>query len=296
MALSAELESLISELDAVDPAAAKEQRALLEKHPSLQKPTQEQRMRQSDYSRRLNEDKDKLEFADKATKWYQDNKPIYDTLNQAVAAKQKELDDLKADQEKKIKEAVAAHAAGGGGTGTGEGDEKLVASVVAKLGDQIVTPTKLAELIAAEVKKGVESERKTFFETTFPEATKFSSEFTEAQILYFKETGNVLDREKFAKFVADQKITSPIKALDEFMKPDREKKHIQSEVDRRLKEELDKRRSEGVPGSSGAPGTGALEIRMRAKDPKDGLFGGAAELGDGSAAAQAATELNNEGK
>lgn len=298
MALTAELEDLIKELEAVDPAGAKEQRALLERYPTLQKTTQEQRLRQSDYSKKQEELTEKRKGYDEHEAWFKEAKPAFD-------ARTKERDDalaentkLKTEQDKKIKEAVAAAtAAAGGDPSNPMTADKITEAVIAKLGEQIVSPAKLAELVSAEAKKQTDEARKQFFGETVPQSLKFQSEFTDAQLRFFKETGDILDREKFAKFITERNYTSPEKAFEEFMKPERQKKEIDKLAEERYQALLKERSMEGVPGSSGPPTPpGPMQIRLHKKDPNDALFSGRGDLGDNSAAAAAAAELNAEGK
>lgn len=297
MALTAELEDLIKELEAVDPAGAKEQRALLEKFPTLQKTTQEQRLRQSDYSKKQEELTEKRKGYDEHEDWFKTAKPAFDTMKTERDNAITENTKLKTEQDKKIKEAVAAAtSAAGGDPNNPMTADKITEAVIAKLGDG-ASAAKIAEVVAAEVKKFGETQSKVFFEQTFPKATKWSAEYTNAQLLYFKETGDVLDNEKFAKFMADNKIESPTKGLEDFMKPERQKKEIDKLAEERYQALVKERSQEGVPGSSGPPTPpGPMQIRLHRKDPNDALFSGKGDLGDNSAAAAAAAELNAEGK
>lgn len=297
MALTQELEDLLKEVEAVDPAGAKEQRAILEKFPALQKVTQEQRLRQSDYSKKQEELTEKRKGYEEHENWFKEAKPAFDLRTKERDDALAENAKLKTEQDKKIKEAVAAAtAAAGGDPNNAMTAEKITEAVIAKLGDG-ASSTKIAEVVAAEVKKFGETQSKVFFEQTFPKATKWSAEYTNAQLLYFKETNDVLDNEKFAKFMADHKIESPAKALEEFMKPERETKRIEKLANERAEKILQERSQEGVPGSSGPPTPpGPMQIRLHKKDPNDALFSGKGDLGDNSAAAAAAAELNAEGK
>lgn len=297
MALTAELEDLIKELEAVDPTAAKAQRALLEQYPVLQKPTQEQRLRQSDYSKKNTELDDARAKFKEHDEWYKQAKPAFDVMKTERDTAVEENAKLKTEQDKKVKEAVAAATAAAGGDPDNPATaDKITEAVLAKLGDG-ASPAKIAEVVAAEVKKFGAEQSKAFFETTFPKAARWQANFTSAQLTYYNETKEILDTEKFSKFMTDNKIEDPLKGLEEFMKPIREKKEIDAKVEARFQEVLKERSQEGVPGASGTPSLpGPMQIRLGKRDPNDSLFSGKGELGDNSGAAAAAAELTAEGK
>src|ERR1700685_1655183 len=123
MALSAEMEGLLTELEKVDPAGAKEQRAILDKFPKLQDGLKGGVMRQSDYDRQMNSSKEKLAEATRWQDWAKTNVPIHTQLQKDYAAKEEEIERLKAEVEAK---SIAAAAAAGG---SGADADKIAAAV-----------------------------------------------------------------------------------------------------------------------------------------------------------------------
>jgi len=294
MALTAELEALITDLEKVDPAAAKEQRALLEKFPALHTPIKESLLRQSDYSQKMTAMKADVEYGQTMREWWKVNKPAYEKAIGNYESSQTRVAQLEAE----IKKQAEAAAAIANATGDQKVDPKaLAAAVFEQMKDAgYASKTEIAE----EVKKlsdqftGVKDE---FFKTTFPAASTFQSELTTAQLLYRDETGKVMDVKEFSKFMNDGKFTSPAAAFEKFMEPARTDKKIKDQAEARYQELIKQRQAEGFPGSSGpAMAPGHLQVRLTKKDPNDPLFKPEVELGDGSLGAMAAAELTAEGK
>jgi hypothetical protein len=296
MALSAEMEGLLTELEKVDPAGAKEQRAILEKYPKLQDGMKGGVMRQSDYDRQLNASKDKLAEAEKWQRWAKDNIPIHTQLQKDYAAKEAEIERLKAEVEAK---SIAAAAAAGGNAGDAD---KIVESVKKAIKDSggIPTAAELAKMIDDATEKRMEGARKDFYEKEIPRNLAFVTSMTNAQNRYFRETGKDLDTAEFSKFMVDNNIADPAKAYDRFMEPHNRQKAIDEEVKKQVavkEDELKKQYgASGIPGSSGSQGLGHLQIRVTEKKAGDPLFSQDVELGDNAAAMAAAAELRSEGK
>jgi hypothetical protein len=303
MALSTEMESLLTELEKVDPAGAKEQRAILDKFPKLQDGLKGGVMRQSDYDRNMNASKDKLAEAEKWQRWAKDNIPIHTQLQKDYAAKEAELERQNAEVERLKSEveakSIAAAAAAGGNAGDAE---KITAAVKAAIKDAGGMPTKaeLAELIRGATDEQMKEARKDFYEKEIPRNLAFVTSMTNAQNRYFRETGKDLDTAEFSKFMVDNNITDPAKAYDRFMEPTNRKKEIETEAQKLADEKVDKWKREngasGIPGSSGSQGLGHLQIRVTEKKAGDPLFSQDVELGDNTAAMAAAAELRSENK
>lgn len=293
MPLSAALEELVKELEKIDPAAAKAQRELLEKHAVLQKPLEDGVLRQTEFSRKMNDMQKDVDYGKTMKKWADDNVPKYDTIK-------KERDDAVAEQERlkaEIKKQTEAAAAAALAAGDGKGfDPKAVAAAVfAKIQEEggFASKTEIADEIK-KVTESVDKARTAFFETTFPQAAKWQSEMTSVQLQYRDEAGKLLDMTAFSKFMTDGKFTSPAAAFEKFMEPERTAKKNQADAEKRFNDLMAERGKNTFPGSSGEPGH--LQVRMAKKDSKDTLFSQDVSLGDGSLAAAAAAELNNEGK
>lgn len=296
MALSAEMEGLLTELEKVDPAGAKEQRAILDKFPKLQDGLKGGVMRQSDYDRNMNANKEKLAEATKWTDWAKTNVPIHTQLQKDFAAKEEEIERLKAEVEAK---SIAAAAAAGGNVADAD---KITAAVKAALKEAGGMPTKteLAALIKGATDEQMKDARKDFYEKEIPRNLAFVTAMTTAQNRYFRETGKDMDTAEFSKFMVDNGLSDPARAYDRFMEPTNRKKEIDTEAKRIADEEIAKFKKEsgasGIPGSTGPQNPGHLQIRLTEKKADDPLFSQTIELGDNSAAMAAAAELRSEGK
>jgi len=297
MALSAEVENLLAELEKVDPAGAKEQRAILDKFPKLQDGLKGGVMRQADYDRNMNANKEKLAKVDEWKRWADTNMPIHQQLQSDYAEKVAEIERLKAEVQAKSIEAAAA--AGGSGADA----EKISAAVKAAIKDAGGMPTKseLAALIKGATDEQMAGARKDFYEKEIPRNLAFVTAMTTAQNRYFRETGKDMDTTEFSKFMVDNNISDPAKAYEKFMDPINRQKTIDEEVKKAREDEREKVKKElggasGIPGSSGPQNPGHLQIRITEKKPNDPLFSQDIELGDNAAAMAAAAELRQEGK
>jgi len=300
MALSTELEALCVELDKVDPTLGKAQRELLEKNAAAQKLIQEGVLRQSDYSKFMDANKQQIEYGKTMKTWADKNVPLYDsTVAERDAAKLRI-----AELEKKVSESAEAVARAAAGDGKGAVDPAVVTQAVMdkiRLSGDMPTKTELAEMVAKETEKATKAAEDKFFNSTFPSAARWQEKYTNAQLLHFQETGKPLDGEAFRKFMVDNKLSEdPEKAYAQFVGPARTKaeneKTANELAEKRYQDMLKERGLSGFPGTSGTPGTGHFQVRLAKKDANDTLVSGNAELGDGSIAAAAAAELSAEGK
>jgi hypothetical protein len=294
MALSAQLEGLLAELGKVDPAAAQEQRKVLEKFASLQKPLEEGVLRQSDYSRYLNEHSKEIQTAKETRDWYQQNKPIFDDMKTRHEASEQEISRLKVELERTSVAAAAAAAAAGS---PGGDPEKIAEAVKRTLGSEIPTKTELAALVAAETKKQTDEARSNFYKVDFPQSMKFMTGWNAVMFQHQQETGKLLDAEGFTKYMTENKFDDPVRAYEGFMSGTRESKRVEDEVAKRVDQwKKDNPAASGVPGSSGPATPGPLQVRLATRDSKDPLFGKDFELGDQTASTSAAAELRAEGR
>jgi hypothetical protein len=308
MALSATLEAMVAELEKVDPVAGKEQRALLEKYPSLQKPTEEQRLRQADYDRKHNEDKQKIEYGTTMKKWADDNIPKYDAAVAEAAEAAKQRDIALAAQKKA--EAALQEKITKSATESGVDPEALAAAVKAKLGSEYFTKAEFETALKTGTDKLVEDKVKgatdRFYANDVPRLAGLNAAVTEGQNRFFEEFKDHLDPEAYVahlsaagdKFMTDGKFDRK-KAYDAFVVQKRSEVSRSAEIEKEAQKRADailaERGGQGsFPGTSGPPGP--LQVRFNAKDKSDPLFGAAMELGDNSAAAAAAAELHLEGK
>jgi hypothetical protein len=300
MALTQEVEGLLAELEKVDPAGAKEQRAILEKFPKLQDSLKGGVMRQSDYDRQLNANKAELEknkkFTDEILAWEKRERPNHDRLLKEYGEAQEKIAKLESEVEAQT---IAAAAAAGGNTADAD---KILATVKQAIKESggMPTATELAKMIDDATEKRMEGARKDFYEKEIPRNLAFVTAMTNAQNRYFRETGKDMDPAEFSKFMVDNGISDPAKAYDRFMEPVNRKKEIDTEAKKIADAEIEKFKKEngagGIPGSTSAQGMGHLQIRVSEKKPNDPLFSQDIELGDNAAAMAAAAELRSEGK
>lgn len=308
MALSETLEAMVVELEKVDPAAGKAQRELLEKYPSLQKPTEEQRLRQSDYDKKLNENKKEIEYGRTMKDWADKNVPKFDemkTERDTALAAQKKADEALAKAQKELAAKVDSAAAA-----AGVDPEKLAAAVKDKIGGEYVPKSELAGLIKAEANKMVEDGLKAatdkFYGQDVPRLSGLNAALTEGMNRFHDEFKEHLDPEAYVahlaasadKYMTDGKFDRK-KAYEAFVVQKRSEVSRAGDIEKEAQKRADKILEErgmgaGFPGTSGPPGP--LQMRFNAKDKNDPLFGVTVELGDNSAAAAAAAELHAEGK
>lgn len=308
MALSAVLEALCVELEKADPAAGKAQRELLEKYPSLQKPTEDQRLRQQDFDKKHNADKEAIEYGKTMKTWADTNIPKFDEMkgerDTAVAAQKKAEEALtKAQKDLETKVAAAAKEAG-------VDPEQLAAAVKAKIGGEFMTKAELSTVVNAETKKLVEGEVgtavKKFYDNDVPRLSGLNTALTEGMNRYHDEFKDHLDPEAYLahlaqagdKYMTDGKFDRK-KAYEAFVVQKRSDAGRAVEIEKEAQRRADAILAErgiagGFPGTSGPPGP--IQMRLNAKDKNDPLFGAPMELGDGSAAAAAAADLHAEGK
>lgn len=291
MALTAELELLVKELEKADPAAAKAQRELLEKHETLQKTLQGGVLRQSEFDRKYNEVKGKVEKYDETMDWYKNNKSKHEQLmkdNEEITAKNVQLEaDLK------LKTAAAAALNNEDPNNPKIDADKITAAVRERIGNDYVSKTDMARIVKEESVKLAEGARKDFFEVTFPQAALWLSGLNDAQFAYRDEFGKTLPRDEFAKFLKENQIADPMKGYEKFVETQRTEKKVAEGIQKGVEEELKKRSSVAeFPGSSGSPQPlGALQVRLARREEGDPLIPKDAELGDGSLAALAAADL-----
>lgn len=293
MALAAELENLVKELEKIDPVAAKEQRALLEKHESLQKPLKEGVLRQNDYDRFMNDNKRKVETFDQTISDWKKAKSIHDQLLEDHRVLQEKATKLEADLQLKV---AATAAAATGEDGLPKIDEqKLAQAVRDRIGSDYVSKADLDRIVKEESGKQYDAAKKEFFEKTFPEAANWISSMVDAQFSYHEEFGKRLDKAEFAKFLKENGIADPMKGYEKFVENARTEKKIEAEVEKRLAEKRKQDNLTEFPGSSGSPQPmGALQIRLKNRTEGDPLIPKDVELGDGSLANIAAQELRKE--
>lgn len=290
MALSKNLEDL---LKLMSPEDAKAQRGLWESNPNAAKNVDTFFVPQAEFSRQLALKDEEVKKANTTASewkaWADKNKPKHEELLTEHEKLQRSYDELK----KTVKTAA--------GEGGSEVDpEKLSELVLARVAGKTVTLEQLQEVtkqekqnLLTEMGTLLDTTRKDFLEKTFPQTVAFQSELLEVMQDHREEFKEKLNREDLSKYMQENRITSPRKAYDEMVSGRREKIRVDTEVEKRVNEEMAKRNIPGVTQSGSSPDDiGPLQLKIAGKTP---TFPDNTGLGDLSAAALAAKEMRAEG-
>lgn len=257
-------------------------------------------LRQADYDRRMNLNKEEVTKAQERTKqledWYTENEPIH----RAALDRARELESAKTELEKQLEEARQKRAAEGGDQVDAAELAKRVQDEVGRLREQYgfvskedqqkIIQDEVAKLAHEETKKAIDDATKAYYEVAMPQGVNLAADIAEICVDHKAEFGERLDRKKFAEFMTERKLIDPVKAYDEYVKPRRD----EVEFKKRVEEEV-KQRVSGMSLAGGAVPTGGPMEKgaVQQKIEKD-----AAAQGNNLSvlAAQAAQELRQEGK
>lgn len=297
MALNANLEALLKHMTAEQAAI---QRKTWEDNPAIAEETAKFFVPQSEFSRRLAEEKTRADNAETKTRehkeWIDRNKPKQTQLiadYEALEAKNRDL-------QKKLDEKIAAAA-----TEAGIDPKKIEEALAERFKGQTVSMDAVTAAINEQVGKintAIDDARKEFLTQTFPSTTQFMTALTDIQLDHRDEFKERLDRKALSDYMRDKNIIDPLAAYNQWIAPRREaaKKtaddaRIETEVQKRLDAEIAKRNLPGVTPTTGTMSDSQLTLRVAGKG--DGFtFAENTELGDLSAAALAADELRKEGR
>jgi hypothetical protein len=291
MAISKAMQDMLDTIK--DEAARKLLQAQLEENPAVREHF-EGNLRQSDYDRQMNANKTELErlkgleeTAKKWETWAKDNVPKHEKLISDMAARDKELEELRA---KAGSGGGGNNGGGGNGEFTGMTAEEIKKSIQAEMSSKGYVSK--ADMDAA-LKAVAEAERKEFMEKTFPSTMAWQTAMIELQFQHRDEFKKPLDPLAFSKFLVEKKIADPKQGYEQFVGEDRQKMR-----EEKLKEEWEKdfRSKNNLPGTGAppAPEMGPLEMRMKGKPPVEIPEG--TQPGDGRMASLAAQELRAEGR
>jgi hypothetical protein len=301
MALKAEeLQSVIEELSKfVEPADAVTLKTLLEKNERLAQEVKDGRLRQSDYDKFLNQNKERLKYADDMKKWADINVPKHDKLTQDFGELQ-ELNRTLETQVTDFREQLAKAAEGG------NVDEAALAAAVDKRTKELgyLTKAETEKIIQQEAGKLAEEKANAaadvrtdiFLKQTWPAAQAINQTLIIKNFQHMKEFGEPLtqeDCEAIGAILTERNMTDPGKAYDEWIGPKRSAKTIEAEVERRVAAKLSE--SAGFPGVSGTPMSelGPVQLKNMGKIPE---LPEGTKLGDFASANAAGAELRSEGK
>jgi hypothetical protein len=301
MALAAELQTVVDDLSKFleDPADAGTLKALFEKNAKLAQEVKDGRLRQSDYDRFLNENKQRLKYADDMKKWADTNVPKHEKLTKDFA----DLEALNRDLETKVtdyRDQLAKAAAGG------DVDEATLSArietrvkelgYVPKAEMEAIIRQEAGKLADEKVKTEVEARTNTFLTQTWPAVQAINQAVIMKSFSHMKEFGEPLnddDVTAISKIMTERNLQDPRKAYDIWIEPKRTAKTIEAEVEKRVQAKLSE--SAGFPGVSGQPmmELGPVQLKHAGKIPE---LPEGTKLGDNAAAMAAAAELRSESK
>ena len=263
-------------------------------------------LRQSDYSRFMADNQEKIKSAEAWDGWSKRNLDTYNKIREEYPRLQQVDTEFKTLKEKY--DAILS------GKDTDMNQEQLTAAVAAELekrGVKNPTDDQIKSMVSTVVGSLVDDKAKAlenqFVNQTLPSHLAFIADVMEVAGDYRTEFGEKIDRKSFIQFCAQGGFDTTDKAYEKFVEGKRaevkHKKELEEVSERVRKETRDQLMNQNLPGST-APAMGPFEpgplqtyIRTSATPPPatSGAQPGGS-LGDGSAAAVAAAELRAEGK
>lgn len=278
-----------------DEADRKSAISLLEKY----EPLRAGYLRQQDYDRNMDGWKAKVKEADDKINiwqdWYNRNNPIFETTVQENERLKTENTDLQG----KIKTATEHATPPTNGNGSGQPiDQVQLSNLVEERlkGRGYVSQAEVTKIAQEEAQKLANTAQDRFFKETLPASIEFQSTILDLQFQHRDEFGKPLDRGAFAKFMKENQMTDPVKAYEQFVSETRTAKHIKTEVDKQVKDELSKH---NVPGTMAQPSPqelGPMQLKIGKKDLPEIVYDESIRPGDNRLAREAAAELRAEGK
>lgn len=275
-------------------------------------------MRQGDYSRKLNELTEKERAAEakqaeataereRLDAWADTTIPVWESLKEKgiVDNEGNEVWSTKeADYKRQVEEARAAAI---GGDVKPEDLQKLVSETVKAAGG--ATREEIEALTMAAAKKAAESsfedgwkaKEKVINETTIPFINGFATGTAVMAMKYEKETGQPWTREiheELHKQMSAEKNFDPYVMVDKMIKPHRDKKAAEDEIERRVQERIKTRRAETggdddyIP-NEGSP-KGAIKQMLERSAKEEGQTDTNSLIAE--MARKAGAELRQEGK
>ena len=250
MPLDQALEDLLKLVPGPEAEAA---RKLFESSPGFAKEIKEGNLRQSDYSRKMNDlDSERNKFAgEKKTmvEWYDRNKGRHEQLMSDYTSAQSTITDLRSQLEK----------AGPGEEGEARNVDEatLNARVDARLREigGYASKTELQQMIAQEAEKiadeRVKAQTTKFLTETWPAATEIQSRINEAQWMAVHEFGKPLtqeQRKEIGDLMQERNIMDPVKAYDEWATPQRQKVEFAKKVEEEVASRVSKMNFPGISG------------------------------------------------
>jgi predicted nucleic acid-binding Zn-ribbon protein len=305
--LSAALEEYLKTLPAETQTVL---RPLCEANPGLG----EGWLRQNDYDRLMDEGKIVKKEADealkKATTWYEENRPKYDAVMAENATFKTRVAGLETENQTLL-DRVNKAVSGSGDEMTQAQMDQLKSNIMEEVGkrgyvsqaefDKIALQ-KSEELTKKLVTEQYTEARDRFFKEDFPASVQFTTEMVDIMADHRDEFKEKLDREKFAKFMQENKLINPRQAYEQYVGDRR----LQFKIEAARKEGMEAGKQEAlkaqIPGSGVTPGDGSvghLQLRLTTP-PVNGeakpVIPPDVEVGTGQLAALAAQELRQEGK
>lgn len=263
------------------------------KHPALR----ESMLRQSDYSRKMDELKrereavqDRIAHAEQWDGWYRENW-VNDALGDGVGATKRELEHIKKLREAESKLAEMQQRIEVGGEVTFDElnkylDDKFQQTGVARKED--------VEKLLSDRASGVEQ----FVKQNLEGFTHLAMRAPVLTLKHFQEFGEVMDPDALVKYALEHKKSDLDSAYDEYIRDqrqDRAAKQREEEIERVRKEEREKVLAErgmspnSMPDDNGPPEMGPMMKRiMSIQGAGDGSDASSADIGRGQIAKHAA--------
>lgn len=293
------VEELNDLLSLLEPADAEIQRTLIEKNAKFAQELKDGRLRQSDYSKFMNEKKSELEYAGKMRTWADENVPKhtqlvkdYETLDNTRKTLEQQVNDYR--------EQVTKFQSGELNVDEAALDARVEQRVkalgyVTRADMDAIVKQEATKLAKEESLSAVKEATTKFLTETWPAAQAINSAIIMKSFEHLQEFGKPLnddDLKGISAMMTERNIVDPRKAYDEWISPKRNEVKVNAEVERRVAEEVSKRA--GFPGVSGVPTSEMGPMQQKAAGVLPELPGGV--LGDNSAAMAAAKEFRSEGK
>jgi hypothetical protein len=262
MPLDAALEELLGTI--TDESDRTVLRTQLEKHEPLRKGY----LRQAEFSRKMNDVDEEL----KQGRVYKiEYERVKDIANKNVDFY--ETEKAKADRLEAELTAATAKAASVAGIDVNDLETKVAAKILA---NPHLSQAGIAALIATEATKLQQA----FFNETLPNTMTWVSDMARVERRFEKEWGEEIDRKAFSKFMVDEKIAEPEKALESFTAARRQEKAIEQAKKDAVAAHLKSTANEGMPGTGAPPYSGPVGPVQAKIQAANGSSRGAAEAAE----------------
>ena len=269
------------------------------------------RLRQSDYSKFMNTNKERLTYADKMQEWAEGtldtatgkrtggnvakHKKLVEDFTE-LETKSKTLEQQAAEYREQLAKVQSGELNVDEATLNARVDDRLKnAGYVTQSEMQKIVKEEAGKMATEQASLKVKETTDFFLNTIWPQATEINQALIEASFLHMKDFGAPLnkdERKAIADLFVNRHLTDPMEAYNEWAKPKRDAIEFDKKVDAAVNDRLSK---QNFPGVTGVPVSEMGPVQQARAGNIPELPAGA-ELGDGSAAMAAAKEFRTEGK